>query len=689
MKKRTSRKVPSFVFTVLAGAVLVTAASAAQLTSEQLAALRARAKEGNKHLEEITEKLKAAVAARAATRPPVDPITAQRAAEAATWRASRKQGTYYSMQLTNPPPMPFNPFPERPLYDIGGGKFVYDDRGMDYAKMHAEAQAWEEANRPATQDTGGTTMSLLTYEGLSLGIIYDPPSGFLLDVFNMTPGAVYGIGAKDFVDPDPFNTWTLVDVFQAEAANEEFEGTATAPTRFYTVVNLDEYVGPTVSIESPAPGATVNGDVPLQIRVTDILPLTSVKVYVGGVLVGVIQAGQNGLATLPTSWFPNGQHEIWVAVVNEGVPVDTDGDSVTDDVAPYQGGASVTLNFANDVSMQNYSPLYSAAGSLTLQYSTTSPQSYTFEVFRLDGELLHTASGQSVNGSISRQWNFTDLSGQHVDDAGYVFSLTPSAGRKILTTNFVDHGVTVGKYVISYGECPNSSYNNGLANMNAYVSVLVNWAAYLNDDIIGSGREAYNTVHADFSSDPFPIRQATQINDLLALTNALKNPITGSWLFDGHSSPNDMIPGTDHYLTVRLRTKEIAALLGNAYGFVGTTYSVKYGRRLFSTMITGCNAAMTSSEFPDATGTPSGVDQFNNSQIKKTAFVGFAKASYGGPTKHGWIDRLHYEWIDGEAYDTEITTAVWRAGIAYPEAQSWEPTVFGYGLLAYNADESR
>ncbi len=79
------------------------------------------------------------------------------------------------------------------------------------------------------------------------------------------------------------------------------------------------------------------------------------------------------------------------------MPVDTDGDTVADDVATFQGWASTTLNFTNDVYMENYSPLYSAAGSITLQYTATSPQEYTFEVLNLDGDLLHSETGQSVN----------------------------------------------------------------------------------------------------------------------------------------------------------------------------------------------------------------------------------------------------------------------------------------------------
>jgi len=74
--------------------------------------------------------------------------------------------------------------------------------------------------------------------------------------------------------------------------------------------------------------------------------------------------------------------------------------------------------------MQNYSSLYSYAGSISFLYGVTSPMDYTFEVFKLTGELLHTETGLSSGGSINPQWNFTDLLGNPVNDSGYTFSLT-------------------------------------------------------------------------------------------------------------------------------------------------------------------------------------------------------------------------------------------------------------------------
>lgn len=119
-----------------------------------------------------------------------------------------------------------------------------------------------------------------------------------------------------------------------------------------------------------------------------------------------------------------------------------------------------------------------------------------------------------------------------MDDGGYVFSLTanPQGGiaaavpRVIRTTNFFDKGVTVAKYVISYGEWPRQDLNDSMAAMNNAVSTMANAAALFDDDIIGPNREAHGTIRADFSSEPYAIRKSTQTNDLAALTNALADP---------------------------------------------------------------------------------------------------------------------------------------------------------------------
>lgn len=656
------------------------------------------------HLHALAEEPKDKAAARAAmwqaavkADVPPPPAMKQASKPAAAEPAAKPVSLplYYSAQR-NVPPLPFNPYPKFGLFDLGDNKFAYDDREVDFSARVALASQAGGAMMAMEAEEGGAGPAAMMFSASDLWVQItksNSSNGLRLDVNNTVSGTYYGVGEKSSIDTDPFNTWTLTSVFQATSTNRQLARTATAATRFYKAVNLDAYVGPSVSIVSPAAGATVSNDMPLQVRVTDILPLTAINIYVDGVQVGAVISNQNGTITVPTSWFPNGQHQIWVSAVNEGVPVDTDGDAIADDIVPFQTWANVTVNFTNEVRMQNYSPLYTKAGSITLQYSVTGTQNYTFEVFKTNGTLLHTTNGQAANGTLSRQWNYTDLSGNPVTEGAYAFSLTHSnagaaaaVAKKIITTNSVDNGVSVGKYVISYGEWADSTINTGLANLSRSLSIRMNEAAYYFEEIIGTGREAYGTIYSGFHSDPFPIRGATQTNDVLALTNALKDTITGSWFFDGHGT---LIagPGSNAFLTVRLTAKQIAGVLDTTYSYSSSGLSVDYGRRLFSTMLTACGSA--TGDFSTATGTPAGVDQDGNSQIKKSAFLGFSGTAYTGSTQNGWTYRIHYEWLDEEGYDTEISTAVWRANLAYPTVQGWGPTLYGFSFLGYNADESR
>jgi hypothetical protein len=94
MKKMIIRKGVQCAFAALVGAVFATTASAAQLTAEQQAAMRARAEESRKYLEELTANMMAEAEARAAARPPVDPAVAkQRAEESARKREADWQAT--------------------------------------------------------------------------------------------------------------------------------------------------------------------------------------------------------------------------------------------------------------------------------------------------------------------------------------------------------------------------------------------------------------------------------------------------------------------------------------------------------------------------------------------------------------------------------------------------------------------
>jgi hypothetical protein len=51
------------------------------------------------------------------------------------------QGSFLTVQ--RPAPLPFNPRPDLPLYSLGNGKYLVDDRTVDYVALQQQA---EEAN---------------------------------------------------------------------------------------------------------------------------------------------------------------------------------------------------------------------------------------------------------------------------------------------------------------------------------------------------------------------------------------------------------------------------------------------------------------------------------------------------------------------------------------------------------------
>jgi hypothetical protein len=48
-------------------------------------------------------------------------------------------GAFWSMQLTNDPPFPIDPFPDLPLYTDGTpGNYFYDDLSIDYSALSSK-----------------------------------------------------------------------------------------------------------------------------------------------------------------------------------------------------------------------------------------------------------------------------------------------------------------------------------------------------------------------------------------------------------------------------------------------------------------------------------------------------------------------------------------------------------------------
>ncbi len=44
-------------------------------------------------------------------------------------------GSFYSMQRTNYPPLPFDKFPDLPVYHLNGNRYLIDDLSVDYEQL--------------------------------------------------------------------------------------------------------------------------------------------------------------------------------------------------------------------------------------------------------------------------------------------------------------------------------------------------------------------------------------------------------------------------------------------------------------------------------------------------------------------------------------------------------------------------
>ncbi len=80
-----------------------------------------------------------------------------------------QSGTFYRVQRSNYPPLPFDPFPELPVYSLGNDRFLIDDSSVDYAQLEAAQQAQLTAQSSATvglmsASGGGLGLSPLVYD---------------------------------------------------------------------------------------------------------------------------------------------------------------------------------------------------------------------------------------------------------------------------------------------------------------------------------------------------------------------------------------------------------------------------------------------------------------------------------------------------------------------------------------------
>lgn len=103
-------------------------------------------------------------------------------------------GTFRSMTLMQPP-FPFNPFPQLPVYSLGDGSFVYDDRTVDYVALRAEIAA--EASQASSLQFSSSSVLLGGGGVQTMSLSGPPPPG--------GGGGGGGSGGGGITSPPPYS----------------------------------------------------------------------------------------------------------------------------------------------------------------------------------------------------------------------------------------------------------------------------------------------------------------------------------------------------------------------------------------------------------------------------------------------------------------------------------------------------
>ena len=115
---------------------------------------------------------------------------AQLADDAAARKPPPLPGTYYSAQRPTYPPLPWNPFPDLPLYSWGERRFIYDDREVDYSLLKSETA---ESAAPLVPTVDHSALLTSMGDCASELLIFRGSNAVTLLVTNATAGKTYDL----------------------------------------------------------------------------------------------------------------------------------------------------------------------------------------------------------------------------------------------------------------------------------------------------------------------------------------------------------------------------------------------------------------------------------------------------------------------------------------------------------------
>lgn len=187
-----------------------------------------------------------------------------------------KQGAFWSLQRQNYPPLPFNAFPDLPVYDLGNGTaFLVDDTSVDYAAIaqeHAEQQALRLLEREfgllsesefSLLEGGGGGMETYSYSSSDLWIelVKVENDYAYLTLHGTIPDDSYQLLSKTNLAQQ--GEWKLGDIVAGAAATNQTDFNVLTitgdPNQFFRAHHANDTIWLSAEAEAVEPSAIFSG----------------------------------------------------------------------------------------------------------------------------------------------------------------------------------------------------------------------------------------------------------------------------------------------------------------------------------------------------------------------------------------------------------------------------------------------
>ena len=283
---------------------------------------------------------------------------------------------------------------------------------------------------------------------------------------------------------------------------------------------------------------------------------------------------------------------------------------------------------------------------------------------------------------------------------GQGLSLATSRVRQLFFTNIIDRSPVIsGSPLLTWMELNTTSFEETLdALVDEVFENLYQLFSYWVPQF-------YYTIFDIGPNRTYPVKwkilESTVTNDVVWFHRFMTNRNFDTWVYLGHGNQQELgfpnVGGGAGAMGTTITAESVSKDLGNMFGSGRFQGCVTYSRRLRTVIMQNCWSANINgntnggsppvvTDWPNATGTPVGVDQTLN-RVYKTAFVGFENMVSPQPV---FVEALLYDWphpelqtpnrpiVDSVAFALDLA---WGGDSVY--IQSTGPKVLGFAWLPY------